>query len=286
MRRYILLLGICIVVLSIPGVGAAQCESPTNGTVSEVCSQVDELEQENADLRAENTNLESEIEELEFEVEQGGEFPAPMAQRMNQTGAVDPQTGEPALVVIRETRFFPIVYQYVGPENGQHSFNGRNAWIRVAESEEAQRQVEGEGSFTFSVEYANPGMNTTYTAQSMGEYHRILREIQGEMNTPQGYTSYTYWTNQQRQGAESIRSGLWLTVVVGLVGVAWGAAQYESKHHSFERRREERRAQQAAGQVNAFGGALTPREQFLYIAEKYKVPIALGIVLVVGWVVL
>jgi len=154
---------------------------------------------------------------------------------MKELGAWNPYENEPALIISLDRGFGPVVYQYVGPGNGGHSFNGQNAWTEVAKPNE---EVRKEGNFSFSLEYALPGMNTTYTVGSFGEYRTKITELENQMNTPVGYTAWGRWNNQQRQSAErfeggSVLVGIGIALLFGL-GLMWVESQ---RHILYNRRR-------------------------------------------------
>ena len=292
MRRVIVALwviAILSVIVALSPVAGAQEQCTGGENQTELCDRIDELEEENSRLSAENTDLASENQELRYQLNNDEGFPDAMTRRMNQTGAWDLKKGEPSIFIVRGSSF-PVMAQYVGPGNGERDLGiqGPESWEVLVKQEDLTSGGELGQVFpiTFDLVYSNPGMNKTYTVESMAEYRRTVQELQDEMNTPEGYASYAQWNNDQRQSAESTGSWVWWTVALGVVGVFWGGLKYESVNQPMQRRREERRKERVGGQMNAFGGTISTKEQLLYYGEKYRVPIVLATAAVVGWVVL
>lgn len=312
MRTTTLCVALLLCGALVPAAGAAgpseECDGAvTNATIETLCDRVEALENEtaaleerNSELRTDKAALEGELQELEYQLNNTDGFSSEMTNRMKEIGAWDPYADSPALILTRETGFFPIIYQYVGPGNGEHSFNGMNAWERVAEPEEAESQIESEGSFSFTIMYGTPGMNTTYTADSMGEYRRTVAEITAEMNSQAGFAAWANWNNDRRQSAESTSTRIWYSVALLFVGGLYGAARVESSTGILEKRLAKNESKTVATQFDGRTG-VAPRKQadptlteqleywgrwLVYQARRYKVPVGLGVLLAVGWVVL
>ncbi|QCC60250.1 bZIP transcription factor [Natrinema thermotolerans] len=230
-----------------------------NATVDDLCDRVESLEETNDELSDENVELEREVAELETELNDSRGFPPAMKEEMKAMGAWNPYEDEPATIIVRETGFFPMVYQYVGPGNGDANgiggentggnFNGMNAWKRVAEAEQAKNQIENNGTFSFSIEYGLAGMNTTYTANTMGEYEATLDNLERDLNTPQGFAAWADWENDNRQSAET-----WSTVgLVGgaaaIVGVGIASAHIESRVGIVSRRQQKKKREKVTKQA-------------------------------------
>lgn len=122
-----------------PGLDASlrlQDANETNKTIQRLRDRITGLEEKNSRLKTKVVSKNGEIQKLKFRLNQSEKetgFSTGQAERMKELGAWDPETNAPALIITRDLGFGPIVYQYVGPGNGGHSFNGQRAWKEVAE---------------------------------------------------------------------------------------------------------------------------------------------------------
>lgn len=206
---------------------------------------IDELKNKNSELNTKVVSLNGKIEKLQFRLNQSEKstgVSSSMAQRMKEMGAWDPQDKEPALIIVRDEGFGPVVYQYVGPgsKKADTGFNGQNAWTEVAQPESSVRE---QGQFNFSIIYGLPGMKTEYGAGSMGEYRRITRNLEEKLNSQSGFAAWSRWNNQQRNKAETYRtSSLALFVVfASLFGLGLMWAESKTKVLTKKRRQWDKR---------------------------------------------
>lgn len=223
-----------------------QSNNETNETIEKQRQKIKELQNENSRLKTKIVAKNGEIQKLEFRLNQSEKqtgFSVGQSERMREMGAWDPEEKEPALVIVRDHGFGPVVYQYVGPNNGQHSFNGQSAWVEVAKPEEEVRKA---GNFSFSLMWTLPGQNKTHTVSSFGEYRTLNRDLENKLNSPAGFTAWSRWNNEQRQSAESFRSQTLLLGLVVIAGLMYGAAWVESKQNLvLDRRKRKKKRSQA-----------------------------------------
>lgn len=221
-----------------------------NTTVERLRSQVKDLRNENSQLKTKVVSLNGQVQKLQFRQNQSNKetgFSPEMAQRLREMGAWDSEKKVPALVIVRDQGFGPVVYQFVGPGNGDVGFNGQDAWIEVAKP---TADVRYEGQFSFTLRWIPPGMERRYNTTSFADYRGKTRTIANQLNTPAGFTAWSRWTNEQRHSAESFRGRTVLsTFVIGLALVA-GAMWIESKQHLVLSWRKDRKQEGLADQMD------------------------------------
>lgn len=244
MRGTAVLLLVLVVLTPATGSAAAVGGSAWTGTTPEnetasnasdtseeqrLRDRISDLKDKNSRLKTKIVELEGTIQKLEFRLNQSKKdtgFSVDQAKRMKEMGAWNPHENHPAMLIVLDHGFGPVVYQYVGPGNGDESFNGMDAWTEVAKPEQKVRKI---GSFTFSLTWTLPGMQTTYNVSSFTEYRVTNKKLKTKLNTPAGFTAWARWNNKQRQGAETFRGG---TLIAGLgfaLLVGGAAAWMESR---------------------------------------------------------
>lgn len=220
---------------------------------------IDELKDKNAELKTKVVSLNGKVEKLQFRLNQSKKstgVSSAMAQRMKEMGAWDPQEKKPALIIVRDEGFGPVVYQYVGPGNGNTGFNGQNAWKEVAEP---NSEVRKEGQFNFSIIYGLPGMKTEYGAGSMGEYRRITRTVAEKLNSQSGFAAWSRWNNQQKHSAETYRTSAMALFVVLASLFGFGLMWAESKTKILTKKRRAWNRRDDAAEIDGLDKSLIDR---------------------------
>lgn len=198
---------------------------------------IDELEQQKSDLQTKVVSLNSQIQKLEFRNEQAKKntgFTTREAQELKSMGAWNPYDDEPAFLIFVASENGGL-YQYVGPGNGEHSFNGMGAWTRVLGGD-----VTLLGNVTVTLKYSPDGVAMEHVFSSTTALSKI-RQLVDKVNKPGTRHAWEQWNNEKRQSAETTeRSTIGLTSV-GVLGLMFLAAWVESKNHILNRRRRQRK---------------------------------------------
>lgn len=239
MNRAVPTVLILVVILGVlAGVSAVAADDGGNTTYENESAEerIEELEEKNAELESEIVDLESEIDDLEFQLENmdGDTDIAAVRSEMKRLGAWHPDDDVPAVLVVREQdpheddpdeRYG--VFYYVGPGNGEVDFNGREAWDRL------NLEEIGEGQFPpirVELPYAPEDVDTTYEfANSRAPIE--LRNIESDINSQaeETFIAWSQWNNEQREEAETIRSGFYLgggvVALIGIVFASWVEAR-------------------------------------------------------------
>lgn len=213
----VLLLGLAVAPLAASEPVQAQSGATTatnNSTVEQLRERVQELENKNADLRAEVVSKNSRIQKLEFQLEQSeksDQFSGAEASQLKKIGAWNPYEGEPAFAMWVDSEDGGL-YQYVGPGNGEHSFNGMEAWSRVLSGD-----VTLAGNITIDLLYSPPDMKEEIVIESglNSNAGAEIRQLIDRLNRPATRLAWEQWNNDRRNQAESTENST--TGVVGVV---------------------------------------------------------------------
>lgn len=224
----LLALGIVAAPLAVSDTAHAQAggsNATTNETVSQLRERVQTLESENAELKAEVVSKNGRIQKLEFQLQQSkqsNEFTGRDATQLKDIGAWDPHNDRPAFLIWIESEDGGL-YQFVGPGNGAHSFNGMRAWSRVLGGD--ARLL---GNVTVELKYAPEGIEETQVYRSTRALSEI-RVLVNKMNKPQTRLAWERWNNERRHSAEQQERGTMGVVGAVMLGLFGLGAFIESR---------------------------------------------------------
>lgn len=222
-------------------------ETISNETVKELCTELDQSQQnvsdlktDNANLRGEISDLEERVESLEYQANNAEGFPNWMAEDMREMGAYDPYQNEPAFMIMQNSQ----ILIYVGEENGEHSPNGLNAWDTFLTFEEA-----GTTNITISDQYyVRDGMQDEWTIKtgfnSEGQKAKLERLV-NQFNHPRTFFAYSEWNNQKRQQKENFRTQSLVGGLLALIGMLYAGIWIESENDIRKDRKKARKSRNA-----------------------------------------
>lgn len=214
-----------------------------NETIDQLRQDRQRLRNEKSDIQTQLVSKNGRIQKLEFQLNQSNQqsgFSGAKSSQLKQLGAWDPYKNQPAFLVWVESEDGGL-YQFVGPGNGQHSFNGMNAWTRVLGGD-----AQLLGNITVDLKYAPKGIEETQVYPSTNALTEI-RQLVSKVNRPATRTAWERWNNDRRHGAETTESGTVVVMSVVVFGLMGGAMYVESrkdvlKNHSMWAKRKQQAA--------------------------------------------
>lgn len=234
MRRVVVLVAlVALLAVAVPAqADTGRATTANNSTAAELRERLDDLRQDNRRLKNKNAELKTRVvslkgrkEKLEDRLSQSNKqtnFAGAETQRLKEMGAWDPYKNEPAFLIWVESEEGGL-YQYVGPGNGEHSFNGMNAWTQVLGGDATLL-----GNVTVELRYAPEGIEKEHTFQSTNAIPKI-RQLATKMNQPQTWQAWARWNNQQRHRAETTEMGTMGVTGAGVLVLMFGAMFVESR---------------------------------------------------------
>lgn len=267
-------------VAAAPGNSTDACDgSYNNTTIRELCENLTTLQQTNGDLRGKvdtvnqelgtldglpnstlqkirnQPTLNSKLVRLNSYLKHSATSPESGYRGM---GAIHPETGKVAFVYVKlenpnaiEEKQTYTIYEFVGKNRGDHSFNGLNAWDKVT-----KQDTSGDTGVKLVFSYAPPGVNKTQYISDTAEFEAL----EGKFNKKSTIFAYNQWNRKTAMNTQDTSTKTWITV--GSIGLflAVGLAYVESHVHFFYGRRKNRE-RSAAIQQSATAVNLTLKEK-------------------------
>lgn len=252
MNRVLVVLLVVVATAGVSGAATAQ-ETPeacagnvTNDTIRSLCDRVEALEQRNSNLKSNVSSLQEQKIKLEHELETTESYN--VTQELEAMGAMHPDREGLGLLVFRiqdptadnATAKYGL-FQYVGPENGEVSLGGYDAYTRI--ELEKTNEENKLSPLTIQLVYTPEGIAANHTF-GVSDAETQLRLLEGRFNREASFFAWTRWNNNERQSAEQTESrAVYLygagTLLVGILGVF---AESRLKIVTKRRQKKEQRA--------------------------------------------